>query len=71
MLKSHALQSSLALPSPQTIAAKTFKIILKANDKYYEWTLADAITLKSGYRYTLDLTMGNDVALTNCEWLHR
>lgn len=50
---------------PQTIAAKTFKIILKANDKYYEWTLADAITLKSGYKYTINLTMGNDVALTN------
>lgn len=50
---------------PQTIAAKTFKIILKANDKYYEWTLADAITLRSGYKYTINLTMGNDVALTN------
>lgn len=50
---------------PQTIAAKTFKIILKANDKYYEWTLADAIILKSGYKYTINLTMGNDVALTN------
>lgn len=55
--------SCIAIPQP--IAAKTFKIILKANDKYYEWTLADAITLKSGYKYTINLTMGNDVALTN------
>lgn len=55
--------SCIAIPQP--IAAKTFKIILKANDKYYEWTLADAITLRSGYKYTINLTMGNDVALTN------
>lgn len=52
---------------PQTIAAKTFKIILNVNGKFYEWTLADAITLKSGYKYTINLTMGNDVALTNSE----
>ena len=31
--------------------------------KRYEWTSDKEITLKSGYRYTLELTMGNDVVL--------
>ena len=31
--------------------------------KRYEWTSADPVELKSGYRYTLNLSMGNDVVL--------
>ena len=31
--------------------------------KLYEWTSAAAVVLKSGYRYTLELSMGNDVVL--------
>lgn len=48
---------------PQTVAAKTFKVSLKTADKLYEWTSAEPVELKSGYRYTLELTMGNNVVL--------
>lgn len=48
---------------PQKVAAKTFKVSLKTADKLYEWTSKDAVTLESGYRYKLELSMGNDVVL--------
>lgn len=48
---------------PQTVGANTFKVSLKTADKLYEWTSKDAVELKSGYRYTLNLTMGNNVVL--------
>lgn len=48
---------------PQTVAEKTFKVSLKTADKLYEWTSDKEITLQSGYRYTLELTMGNNVVL--------
>lgn len=46
---------------PQTIGANKFKVTLKTSSKTYVWTSPDAITLKPGHRYTLDLTMGKDV----------
>lgn len=52
---------------PQTVAAKTFKVTLKTADKLYEWTSPDAVTLKSGYKYTLNLSMGNDMLLIKKE----
>lgn len=48
---------------PQTVAANTFKVSLKTAGKLYEWTSAEPVELKSGYRYTLKLSMGNDVVL--------
>lgn len=48
---------------PQTVAANTFKVSLKTADKLYEWTSDKEVVLKSGYRYTLELTMGNNVVL--------
>ena len=48
---------------PQTVAANTFKVSLMTADKLYEWTSDKEITLQSGYRYTLKLSMGNDVVL--------
>lgn len=48
---------------PQNVAANTFKVSLKTAGKHYEWTSDKEITLQSGYRYTLNLTMGNDVVL--------
>ena len=48
---------------PQTVAAKTFKVSLMTAGKRYEWTSADKVELKSGYKYTLELSMGNDVVL--------
>ncbi len=52
---------------PQDVAAKTFKVTLKTADKLYEWTSPDAVTLKSGYKYTLNLSMGNDMLLIKKE----
>lgn len=48
---------------PQKVAANTFKVSLMTADKLYEWTSDKEITLQSGYRYTLNLSMGNDVVL--------
>ena len=52
---------------PQNVAANTFKVSLKTAGKQYEWTSKDAVTLESGYRYTLELSMGNDVVLLKGE----
>lgn len=48
---------------PQTVAAGTFKVSLKTANKLYEWTSTNEVELKSGYRYTLNLTMGDNVVL--------
>lgn len=48
---------------PQTVAANTFKVSLMTAGKCYEWTSDKEITLQSGYKYTLELSMGNDVVL--------
>ena len=48
---------------PQNVAANTFKVSLKTAGKLYEWTSDKEITLQSGYKYTLELSMGNDVVL--------
>ena len=48
---------------PQKVAANTFKVSLMTAGKLYEWTSDKEITLQSGYRYTLNLTMGNNVVL--------
>lgn len=48
---------------PQTVGANTFKVSLMTADKLYEWTSEEPVELKSGYRYTLNLSMGNDVVL--------
>ena len=48
---------------PQKVASNTFKVSLMTAGKLYEWTSDKEITLQSGYRYTLNLTMGNDVVL--------
>ncbi len=48
---------------PQKVASNTFKVSLMTAGKRYEWTSAEPVELKSGYRYTLKLSMGNDVVL--------
>lgn len=48
---------------PQTVGANTFKVSLMTAGKRYEWTSATPVELKSGYKYTLELSMGNDVVL--------
>ena len=58
---SHSTFSCIAIP--QTVGANTFKVSLMTAGKRYEWTSAEPVELKSGYRYTLELSMGNDVVL--------
>lgn len=61
--EANAISRFSCIAIPQTVAGKTFKVSLKTAGKQYEWTSANPVELKSGYRYTLELTMGNDVVL--------
>lgn len=57
--KSKAAYSCILIP--QTIEVNKFKVTLKTSSKTYVWTSPSAITLESGHKYTLELTMGKDV----------
>lgn len=46
---------------PQKIEANKFKVTLMTSSKTYVWTSPVDITLQTGHRYTLNLTMGKDV----------
>lgn len=59
----NAISRFSCIAIPQTVAANTFKVSLMTADKLYEWTSAEPVVLQSGYRYTLKLSMGNDVVL--------
>ena len=56
--KSKAEYSCILIP--QTIEANKFKVTLKTSSKAYVWTSPSAITLETGHKYTLALTMGRD-----------
>lgn len=59
----NAISRFSCIAIPQKVAANTFKVSLMTASKRYEWTSATPVELKSGYRYTLNLSMGNDVVL--------
>lgn len=61
--EANAISRFSCIAIPQTVAGKTFKVSLMTAGKLYEWTSAEPVELKSGYRYTLKLSMGNDVVL--------
>lgn len=61
--EANAISRFSCIAIPQTVAANTFKVSLMTAGKRYEWTSADKVELKSGYKYTLKLSMGNDVVL--------
>lgn len=61
--EANAISRFSCIAIPQTVAANTFKVSLMTAGKLYEWTSAEPVELKSGYRYTLKLSMGNDVVL--------
>ena len=63
----NAISRFSCIAIPQTVAANTFKVSLMTAGKRYEWTSAEPVELKSGYRYTLKLSMGNDVVLLKGE----
>ena len=59
----NAISNFSCIAIPQTVAANTFKVSLKTADKLYEWTSEAPVELLSGYRYKLELSMGNNVVL--------
>ena len=59
----NAISRFSCIAIPQTVAEKTFKVSLMTAGKRYEWTSDKEITLQSGYRYTLKLSLGNYVVL--------
>lgn len=59
----NAISRFSCIAIPQKVGANTFKVSLMTADKLYEWTSAEPVVLQSGYRYTLKLSMGNDVVL--------
>ena len=61
--EANAISRFSCIAIPQTVAANTFKVSLMTAGKRYEWTSAVPVELKSGYKYTLELSMGNDVVL--------
>lgn len=61
--EANAISRFSCIAIPQMVAANTFKVSLKTANKLYEWTYDKAVELKSGYRYTLNLTMGDNVVL--------
>ena len=63
----NAISRFSCIAIPQKVGANTFKVSLMTADKLYEWTSAEPVVLQSGYRYTLKLSMGNDVVLLKGE----
>lgn len=61
--EANAISRFSCIAIPQEVGANTFKVSLMTAGKRYEWTSDKEITLQSGYRYTLELSMGNDVVL--------
>ena len=61
--EANAISHFSCIAIPQKVGANTFKVSLMTAGKRYEWTSAAPVELKSGYRYTLELTMGNNVVL--------
>ena len=61
--EANAISHFSCIAIPQKVASNTFKVSLMTAGKRYEWTSAEPVELKSGYRYTLELSMGNDVVL--------
>lgn len=61
--EANAISRFSCIAIPQKVGANTFKVSLMTAGKLYEWTSAEPVEQKSGYRYTLNLSMGNDVVL--------
>ena len=61
--EANAISRFSCIAIPQTVGANTFKVSLMTAGKLYEWTSVEPVELKSGNRYTLELTMGNNVVL--------
>ncbi len=45
---------------PQTVTANGFTVMFSVGDREFKWTSNDAVTLESGYKYALNITVGKD-----------
>lgn len=50
---------------PQEVAGETFTVSFKVDERVFNWTSAEAVTLASGYKYTLNLTAGKDIVTSS------
>lgn len=57
---------------PETVTAGEFAVMFNIGERTFKWTSASAVTLESGYEYTLALNVGKDkvgvVTFSASEW---
>ena len=57
---------------PETVASGEFEVAFNIGERTFKWTSASAVTLESGYEYTLTLNVGKDnigdVTFSASEW---
>ena len=58
--EAHAIVSYSAIFIPQTIA-EGFRVEFEIDGKIYVWTASESVTLESGKKHQLNLTVGKDV----------
>lgn len=58
--EAHAIVSYSAILIPQTIA-EGFRVEFEIDGKIYVWTASESVTLESGKKHQLKLTVGKDV----------
>ena len=58
--EAHAIVSYSAILIPQTIA-EGFRVEFEIDGKIYAWTASESVTLESGKKHQLNLTVGKDV----------
>ena len=58
--EAHATVNYSAILIPQTIA-QGFRVEFEMNGKIYVWTASESVTLESGKKHQLNLTVGKDV----------
>lgn len=58
--EAHAIVSYSAILIPQTIA-EGFRVEFEIDGKIYAWTASESVTLESGKKHQLNLTVGKDI----------
>lgn len=59
----HAVDKFSCILVPQTFSTGAFSVEFVANGKFYQWNSSDGITLESGKKYQLNLTLGKDLVM--------
>lgn len=63
--KENAKKQFSCIVLPQTLSKDNFVVTLQANGKKYEWSPQNNITIESGKKYTLNLSMGDNKLVLN------